>query len=68
VPLNQAVRVAQTIASGDLSQRITVEGRDEPAQLLNALTDMQTSLRETIRGIGNSASQLASAARGDGTA
>ncbi|MDH1977315.1 methyl-accepting chemotaxis protein [Pseudomonas nicosulfuronedens] len=62
VPLNQAVRVARTIASGDLSQRFTVEGRDEPAQLLNALSDMQNSLRETIRGIGNSASQLASAA------
>ena len=62
VPLNQAVRVAQTIASGDLSQRFSVEGRDEPAQLLNALADMQNSLRETIRGIGNSASQLASAA------
>ncbi|WP_448679706.1 methyl-accepting chemotaxis protein [Pseudomonas nicosulfuronedens] len=62
LPLGQAVRVAQTIASGDLSQRFTVEGRDEPAQLLNALSDMQNSLRETIRGIGNSASQLASAA------
>ncbi|WP_017521110.1 methyl-accepting chemotaxis protein [Pseudomonas nitroreducens] len=62
VPLNQAVRVARTIASGDLSQRFSVEGRDEPAQLLNALADMQNSLRETIRGIGNSASQLASAA------
>ena len=62
VPLNQAVRVAQTIASGDLSQSFTVEGRDEPAQLLNALANMQNSLRETIRGIGNSASQLASAA------
>ena len=62
VPLGQAVRVARTIASGDLSQRFTVEGRDEPAQLLNALADMQNSLRETIRGIGNSASQLASAA------
>ncbi|NNN28188.1 methyl-accepting chemotaxis protein [Pseudomonas nitroreducens] len=62
VPLSQAVRVAQTIASGDLSQRFGIEGRDEPAQLLKALAEMQTSLRETIRGIGNSASQLASAA------
>ncbi|WP_425318710.1 methyl-accepting chemotaxis protein [Pseudomonas nitroreducens] len=62
VPLGQAVHVARTIASGDLSQRFTVEGRDEPAQLLNALADMQNSLRETIHGIGNSASQLASAA------
>jgi len=62
VPLAQAVRVAQTIAGGDLSQRFSVEGRDEPAQLLNALADMQGYLRETIRGIGNSASQLASAA------
>lgn len=62
VPLAQAVRVAQTIAGGDLSQRLSIEGRDEPAQLLNALADMQDHLRETIRGIGNSASQLASAA------
>ncbi|WP_254470697.1 methyl-accepting chemotaxis protein [Pseudomonas triclosanedens] len=62
VPLAQAVRVAQTIAGGDLSQRLSIEGRDEPAQLLNALADMQGHLRETIRGIGNSASQLASAA------
>ncbi|QRY81953.1 methyl-accepting chemotaxis protein [Pseudomonas sp. PDNC002] len=62
VPLGQAVRIAQTIASGDLSQRFSIEGRDEPAQLLHALADMQERLRETIRGIGNSASQLASAA------
>ncbi|WP_243434858.1 MULTISPECIES: methyl-accepting chemotaxis protein [unclassified Pseudomonas] len=62
VPIAQAVRVAQTIAGGDLSQRFSVVGRDEPAQLLNALADMQGQLRETIRGIGNSASQLASAA------
>ncbi|MFV3304069.1 methyl-accepting chemotaxis protein [Pseudomonas sp. NY15181] len=61
-PISQAVRVAQTIAGGDLSQRFSVEGRDEPAQLLSALADMQGQLRETIRGISNSASQLASAA------
>ncbi len=61
-PLGQALRVARTIAAGDLSQPIHVQGRDEPAQLLGALATMQEQLQATIRGISESAQQLASAA------
>lgn len=61
-PIDQALNVARRIASGDLSGRIDSEGRDEAAQLLTALAQMQGNLRSTIRGISESAQQLASAA------
>ncbi|TFH82367.1 methyl-accepting chemotaxis protein [Pseudomonas kribbensis] len=61
-PINQALNVARRIASGDLSGRIDSDGRDEAAQLLTALAEMQGNLRSTIRGISESAQQLASAA------
>ncbi len=60
-PLTEAVRLAEVVASGDLTQNILVEGRDEPAQLLNALKSMQQSLRTTIQSISDSSNQLASA-------
>ncbi|WP_371925142.1 methyl-accepting chemotaxis protein [Pseudomonas sp. H9] len=60
-PLTQAVEVARTVASGDLTQAIDVQGRDEPASLLRSLKDMQHHLRETIRHIAQSSRQLASA-------
>ncbi|XHF32494.1 methyl-accepting chemotaxis protein [Pseudomonas chlororaphis] len=61
-PINQALNVARRIASGDLSGRIDSDGKDEAAQLLTALAEMQGNLRSTIRGISESAQQLASAA------
>jgi len=61
-PINQALNVARRIASGDLSGRIESAGRDEAGQLLTALAEMQGNLRSTIRGISESAQQLASAA------
>ena len=61
-PINQALNVARRIASGDLSGRIDSNGKDEAAQLLIALAEMQSNLRSTIRGISESAQQLASAA------
>lgn len=61
-PLNEAVAIAEVVASGDLTRRIEVVGRDEPARLLIALKSMQESLRTTIQGISDSSSQLASAA------
>ncbi len=62
VPLNQAVAVAETVASGDLTQEFSVVGNDEPARLLTALKTMQGSLRITISSITNASNQLASAA------
>ena len=60
-PLTEAVRLAEVVASGDLTLNIHVEGRDEPAQLLKALKSMQQSLRSTIQSISDSSNQLASA-------
>ncbi|WP_414718315.1 methyl-accepting chemotaxis protein [Stutzerimonas nosocomialis] len=61
-PLRLAVSVAETVASGDLSKTIDIEGRDEPAMLLTALKTMQAKLRETLERIAQSSDQLASAA------
>lgn len=61
-PLRKAVQVAETIAGGNLSGMIEDDGKDEPARLLGALSTMQTNLRQTIRHIAGSATQLASAA------
>ncbi|WP_044873002.1 methyl-accepting chemotaxis protein [Pseudomonas sp. LFM046] len=60
-PLSQAVEVARTVASGDLTRTISIQGRDEPAQLLQSLGEMQQHLRDTIQRIADSSSQLASA-------
>ena len=61
-PLAQAVAAAKTIASGDLTQALDTRGRDEAAQLLQAMHQMQGSLRDTFEHMGHSATQLASAA------
>ncbi|WP_332876499.1 methyl-accepting chemotaxis protein [Massilia sp. S19_KUP03_FR1] len=66
LPLRQAVEVAKTVASGDLSRRIDVQGRDETGQLLQALQDMNDSLvqiveevRESTDTIGTASSEIA---------
>lgn len=61
-PLNEAVAIAEVVAAGNLTQRVEVLGRDEPARLLAALKVMQETLRSTIQGISDSSNQLASAA------
>lgn len=60
-PLGQALRVAERIAGSDLSQSVEVDGRDEPARLLSALATMQATLRATLKHIGDSSTQLATA-------
>ncbi|MCQ4287516.1 methyl-accepting chemotaxis protein [Pseudomonas stutzeri] len=61
-PLNQAVGIAETVASGNLTQDFIIDGNDEPARLLVALKAMQGNLRNTLQGISDSSNQLASAA------
>ncbi|MBB1161710.1 methyl-accepting chemotaxis protein [Aquariibacter albus] len=65
-PLAQAVQATRTIASGDLSQHIAVDGRDEVADLQRGLADMQTALlklitevRNTTDGISTASTQIA---------
>lgn len=60
-PLAEAVQSTETIAAGNLTQEIHLEGRDEPAQLLSSLAMMQDNLRSAITQISNSSVQLASA-------
>ncbi len=60
-PLGIAVEVARRVAAGDLTRPVQVEGRDEPAQLLQALRDMQGSLRDILEHISGSSAQLAAA-------
>ncbi len=61
LPLAQSLKVAQGVASGDLTGEIHVSGNDEPARLQQALKGMQENLRDTIRRISESSNQLASA-------
>jgi len=44
VPILQAVKVAQTVASGDLTSRIVAERGDETGELLTSLKHMNDSL------------------------
>ncbi|WP_458232489.1 methyl-accepting chemotaxis protein [Roseateles sp. P5_E8] len=43
-PIAEAVRIAQTVAAGDLTSSIEVRSRDETGQLLTALGSMNDSL------------------------
>jgi methyl-accepting chemotaxis protein len=65
-PIGRAVQVATTVAAGDLSSRIVVQGNDETAQLLKALAAMNESLarivgqvRESSESIATGSSQIA---------
>ncbi|MCO7570297.1 methyl-accepting chemotaxis protein [Pseudomonas chlororaphis] len=62
LPIANALHAAETIAEGDLTQPITVDGRDEAGRLLQAMLTMQEKLRDTLQRISASAGQLASAA------
>jgi methyl-accepting chemotaxis protein len=60
LPLRRAVAIAEKIASGDLTQEIIDPARDEAADLLRALAEMQNKLRDALSRIGISSEQLAS--------
>ena len=47
-PLTQAVGIAETVASGDLSSNIVSEGKDETSQLLTALKTMNDNLLNIV--------------------
>jgi methyl-accepting chemotaxis protein len=48
VPLNEAVHVAETVASGDLSSHIDTGATDETGRLLDALKRMNDSLLKVV--------------------
>ncbi|MEA3117836.1 MAG: hypothetical protein QOI13_1106 [Paraburkholderia sp.] len=58
-PLRKAVSVAETVAQGDLTSHIDVVGRDETAQLLGALKQMNTKLGDLIGRVRTSSESIA---------
>jgi methyl-accepting chemotaxis protein len=61
-PLSHAVRAAENVARGDLTQTVEVTGDDEVTRLLVALQSMQGNLRGTLQLIRQSAGQMAASA------
>ena len=60
-PLRDAVVLAEAVAGGDLTATTDVSGNDEVRQLLEALRNMTTRLRETIGEVRAGADALSSA-------
>jgi len=62
-PLNRAVEVARTVAAGDLTSRIEVQGKDEAAQMMQALKEMNASLSSLVSEVRTGSDEIATAAR-----
>jgi len=60
-PLQMGVEVTNQLAQGDLTEDLTVEGRDETGQLLSTMKKMVENLRNIVKGIKETASNVASA-------
>ncbi len=60
-PINQAVKIAQTVASGDLTSQIEVTSKDETGQLLQALKDMNDSLSRIVGQVRSGTDTIATA-------
>ena len=58
-PLAEALGVARRVAAGDLTARVHVEGKDEPAELLAALRDMNEGLGRIVQQIRSGAESIA---------
>jgi methyl-accepting chemotaxis protein len=57
--LHSAVEVAKTVSAGDLSSSIETEGRDEVADLLRALGEMNDNLSQIVSTVRNSSDSIA---------
>ncbi|KTG16980.1 MULTISPECIES: methyl-accepting chemotaxis protein [unclassified Guyparkeria] len=60
--LRAADRFATNLAEGNLSDTVTVDSRDEIAEIIDHMNTARDSLRNTLRHIGDASQQLASAA------
>ena len=60
-PIDHAVGLSRAVAEGDLTQAIHVRGRDEVAELLGALRDMQSKLSSIVQGVRHNADSVANA-------
>jgi len=62
-PLRSVIRVAQQIASGDLSGTVEVTRRDEIGQLMQAMQQMGAGLSQIVSGLQAGIEQLATSAQ-----
>ena len=60
-PMDQAVKVARTVAGGDLTSRIDINSTDETGQLLQALKDMNGSLVRIVGDVRTGTDTIATA-------
>jgi methyl-accepting chemotaxis protein len=60
-PIGEAVKMARTIASGDLSSTSAPRNQDEGGQLLTALQDMNESLADIVQRVRRGADGMATA-------
>ncbi|GFO67375.1 methyl-accepting chemotaxis protein [Geomonas limicola] len=60
-PLARCVGIADRLATGDLTEEITVTGKDETGQLLGAMKNMIENLRHLVHGTVNISTGIASA-------
>ncbi len=61
IPLNRAVAVARTVAAGDLTSQIDSSGKDETAQLLEALKTMNDNLLKIVSQVRSGTDTIATA-------
>ena len=62
-PLHHALKLAETVASGDLSSKVRITGNDEASQLLSALKDMNDSLIRIVGEVRIGTDTMATASR-----
>jgi methyl-accepting chemotaxis protein len=62
-PLEDARKMAQAIAGGDLSQNIAADGKDEVADLQRALRDMQQGLGTLVAQVRDASGNIATASQ-----
>jgi methyl-accepting chemotaxis protein len=60
-PLSMAVKIAQTVATGDLTSDIEVTSKDETGQLLQALKDMNENLARIVTEVRHGTDAMAGA-------
>jgi len=60
-PINYALHVARTVASGDLTSQIKSDSKDETGQLLHALHDMNEALSQIVGQVRHGTVSIASA-------
>ena len=60
-PIEQAVKVAQQVAMGDLTNRIEVTSKDETGKLMQALKDMNENLVRIVSNVHSGTNAIATA-------